>query len=92
MEISELHGIVQFIVRSVCKQFWSCLCPINIRIHRLIHWLFNKDFDQHELFSVSFLHHGLMLSFLLYITSYTSVPLVVFMFFLFAEPISEGEF
>ncbi len=38
MEVSELNGIVWFIVRSVCKQFCSCLCACNIRIRcRLIH-------------------------------------------------------
>jgi hypothetical protein len=43
MEVSELDGIIRFIVRSVCKQFCSCLCAFNIQIRcRLIHWLFNK--------------------------------------------------
>ncbi len=31
MEISELDGIVRFVVRPVCKQFRSCLCAFNIR-------------------------------------------------------------
>jgi hypothetical protein len=32
MEVSELNGIVRFIVRSVCKQFCSCKCAFKIRI------------------------------------------------------------
>jgi hypothetical protein len=47
MEVSELNGIPRFIVRSVCKQYSSCNCAFKIRTWcRLIHWLFNKDFDQ----------------------------------------------
>ncbi len=31
MEVSELNGIVWFIVRLVCKQFGSCKCAFEIR-------------------------------------------------------------
>jgi hypothetical protein len=31
VEVSELNGIVRFIVRSVCKQFCSCKCAFKIR-------------------------------------------------------------
>ena len=45
--VSELNGIVRFIVGSVCKQVCSNECAFNIRFRcRSIHWLFNKDFDQ----------------------------------------------
>ena len=47
MEVLELDGIVRVIVRSVCKQFCSCLGAVYTRIRcRLTHWLFNKDYDQ----------------------------------------------
>ncbi len=47
MEVSELNGIVRFIVRSVCKQFCSCKCAFKIWIRcSLIIWHFNKNFDQ----------------------------------------------
>jgi hypothetical protein len=32
MKVSELNGIVRFIVRSVCRQFCSCKCAFKIRI------------------------------------------------------------
>ena len=50
MEVSELNGIVWFIVRSVCsvcRQFWSFWWEFNNQICcSLIHWFFSKDSDR----------------------------------------------
>ena len=43
IEISELNGIVRFIVWSVCMQFLSCSCAFKIPFWcGLIHWLLSK--------------------------------------------------